>query len=211
MQKKQQTNNKYYDFITTLSVIINCLQANHFISIFYEIKLCYNISGRLLVNQPPRMTGKFFSGKKFFFPIDRPWKIPESYRKRQYFLVPPNKTAWVLMSVFLAKDIKFKIGFDARFLAHLCICTSLLRKVEKLVGGVSGFGFSSFLVWFQTFSQDHSWDQCKSEENFFWRGGGWSNGVLWPKMTLECSICDPRSQKNFWGWPPDPPERGYLI
>ncbi len=36
------------------------------------------------------MTGKIFSGKKIFFPTDRPWKILESYRKRQYYFVPPN-------------------------------------------------------------------------------------------------------------------------
>ncbi len=52
---------------------------------------------------------------------------------------------------------------------------------------------------------DHSWDQCKSDEKFFWRGGGRGIGVQWPKMTLECFICDPRSQK-ISGWePPDPP------
>ena len=34
----KQSNNKYYDFITSLSVKINCLQAsqaNHFIYFFY--------------------------------------------------------------------------------------------------------------------------------------------------------------------------------
>ena len=37
----KQSNKKYHDLITFLSVIINCLQANHFISILYEIKLGY--------------------------------------------------------------------------------------------------------------------------------------------------------------------------
>ena len=33
---------------------------------------------------------KIFSGKKIFFPTDRPPKIPECYMKRQYFFVPPK-------------------------------------------------------------------------------------------------------------------------
>ncbi len=33
---------------------------------------------------------KFFSGKKIFFPTDRPQKISECYMKRQYFFVPPK-------------------------------------------------------------------------------------------------------------------------
>ena len=71
---------------SALSALINCLQSNHFISILYEIKLGYNKTK--CFNQELHVN--FFSGKKFFFPTNRPWKILESYRKRQYYFVPPN-------------------------------------------------------------------------------------------------------------------------
>ena len=33
------------------------------------------------------------------------------------------------------------------------------------------------------------------KRNFFWRGGGRVIGIQWPKMALECTTCDARSQK----------------
>ncbi len=45
---------------------------------------------------------------------------------------------------------------------------------------------------------------------FFWRGGGRGIGVHWLKMALECTICNPRSQKISGGGPPDP-EIGCFI
>ncbi len=47
--------------------------------------------------------------------------------------------------------------------------------------------------------------------NFFWGVGGRGIGVQWPKMTQECIICDPRSQKISGGAPPDPPKGGCFF
>ncbi len=65
------------------------------------------------------------------------------------------------------------------------------------------------LVWFQTFfsnSEDHSWDQCKSEvkRNFFWRAGV---GVLKysdPKWHWNAPFTTPEAKK-FLGEDPQPP------
>ena len=59
MQAKQQSIKKYHDFITFLSVIINCLQANHFFSILHEMKLGYN-------NTNQELPANFFLVRKFF-------------------------------------------------------------------------------------------------------------------------------------------------
>ncbi len=46
-------------------------------------------------------------------------------------------------------------------------------------------------------------------KRFFLRGAG--IGVQWPKMALECAICDPRSQEHSGGGPPGSLKRGCSI
>ena len=65
---------------------------------------------------------------------------------------------------------------------------------------------------FQTFSndQEHSWDQCKSEE-IFWRGMGWG---CWNKTTLNgirIHNLRPLELKIFWGWTPRSPLHGNIF
>ncbi len=59
---------------------------------------------------------------------------------------------------------------------------------------------------------DHFWYQCKSDANFFfWGVGGRGIGVQWPKMTLECIICDPRCPKISGGGPQPPLKRERFL
>ncbi len=81
---------------------------------------------------------------------------------------------------------------------------AITRLKIVLFSGDRIFRLKSDFRLFST-SHDHSWDQCKSEENFFW--GRWGYGY-WGKMTpkaLECTICGPQIQKIFWGRTPRPP------
>ena len=59
--------------------------------------------------------------------------------------------------------------------------------------------------------QDHSLDQCKSDDKTFLGGRGGGIWVQWPEMALECINCNSWSQKFSGGEPPHPPVRGFIA
>ncbi len=87
---------------------------------------------------------------------------------------------------------------------------SMMMVTELTFAGLSLF---QAIQTFRLFGAhlDHSWDQCKSDEKFILRGRGRGIGVHWPKMTLKCITCDPRSRKISGGGPPHPLKRGCFL
>ncbi len=117
----KQSNNKYND--SSLFCQLYCHASLKLISNVRSGKVREKCAEKVREGQGIQIeltggipvTGKFFSGKKIFFPTDQPWKILESYRKRQYYFVPPN-----ILCLGFCEHIDTSLLFVICLLSHVC-------------------------------------------------------------------------------------------
>ncbi len=88
------------------------------------------------------------------------------------------------------------------------------RRLADLSENISNMVISSWrcvAAYFSLISDFFPTLNVNLKRKGFWRGWGKGIGGQWPKMALECTICDPKSAKKIGGGPQTPPKRGWFI